>query len=175
MPKNYWMVTTTLQYFDASREQGFTLLGFGQAHQRKVQRIEVDDRVLFFVIGSEVFGATATVKSTHFEEREPLWPSDDPEEVYPFRVRIHPNVVLKEEQYIDARLIAPRMDYVRKWTPERWYMAFQGPLHLIPKRDFALLEDEMYKLSGKARPAPSSGVPIQGARRGAIRPPAGRG
>ena len=181
MPKNYWMVTTPPQHFDASREQGFTLLGFGRAHQRKVQRIEVGDRVLFFVMGREVFGATATAKSTYFEEREPLWPSDDPEEVYPFRVRIHPDVVLAEAQYVDARLIAPRMDYVRKWTPERWYMAFHGPLHLIPKRDFALLEDEMRKLSDGARPAPghspgpTSGAPIQGARRGVIEPPSGRG
>ena len=176
MPKNYWMVTTTPQHFEASREHGFTLLGFGQAHQRKVQRIEVGDRVLFFLIGTEAFGATATVDSTLFEEREPVWPSDDPEEVYPFRVRIHPNVVLKEGQYIDARLIAPRMDYVRKWTPERWYLAFLGPLHLIPKRDFALLEDEMHKLAGPDRiGAPTSEVPSQGARYGVTKPPEGRG
>jgi hypothetical protein len=53
--------------------------------------------------------------------------------------------VLNRKNYIDARLIAPRMQYVRKWTPESWPWAFLGLLHLIPKEDFAMLEDEVRK------------------------------
>ena len=53
--------------------------------------------------------------------------------------------------YIDARDVSPRLEYVRKWTPERWPLAFQGPLHLIPKIDFQMLEDEMRKISRRRR------------------------
>ena len=152
-PRNYWMVVTKPEHFRATREHGFTVLGFERAHQKKVQRIGVGDRVLFFVSEEEVFGATATVDSVYAEGRSPIGESDDLSEMYPLQVRIHPDVVLEEERYIDARLVAPRMEYVRKWVPERWYLAFLGPLHLIPKKDFALLEEEMQKLSG-ARPGP---------------------
>jgi hypothetical protein len=42
------------------------------------------------------------------------------------------------------------MQYVKKWAPEQWPLAFQGLLHLVPKQDFALIEDEMRK--GVKRP-----------------------
>jgi len=47
---------------------------------------------------------------------------------------------------MDAREISPRMEYVKKWTPEWWPLAFIGDLHLIPRKDFSLIEDEMKKL-----------------------------
>ena len=54
--------------------------------------------------------------------------------------------MLENHQFIDAGLIAYRLEYVRKWAPEDWYMAFQGNLHLLSKSDFFLLEGEMLKL-----------------------------
>ena len=59
-------------------------------------------------------------------------------------------VTLDDDHVIDARLLAPTLEYVKKWAPELWSMAFQGPLHLIPKKDFGLIEDEMRR--GRTRP-----------------------
>ena len=103
-PRNYWMVVTKPEHFRATREHGFTVLEFESAHQKKAQRIGVGDRILFFVSEAEVFGDTATVDSAYAEDRSPVGESDDLLEIYPLQVRIHPDVVLKEEQYIDARL-----------------------------------------------------------------------
>ena len=47
---------------------------------------------------------------------------------------------------MDANLLAPRLEYVKRWNPQDWYMAFQGNLHLLPKNDFNLIEEEMKKL-----------------------------
>ena len=65
--------------------------------------------------------------------------------VFPYRVGIRPDVVLNPSQYIDAYQIAPRMDFTRRWTPELWFLAFQGSLHLISKFDFNMVEEEMKK------------------------------
>ena len=65
---------------------------------------------------------------------------------WPFQIEIKPEVILEERQYINANLLAPRLDYVKRWAPEDWYMAFHGNLHLLPKSDFLLIEDEMKKL-----------------------------
>ena len=37
------------------------------------------------------------------------------------------------------------MDFTRRWTPELWFLAFQGSLHLISKFDFNMVEEEMKK------------------------------
>jgi hypothetical protein len=41
------------------------------------------------------------------------------------------------------------MEYVRRWPPEYWPLAFQGNLHILPKSDFELLEQEMHKVKSK--------------------------
>ena len=144
-PRNYWMINVSPAYHQAMRERGYDVLGMGKAQKRRVQRMEVGDRVLLYVTGLRVFPAIVLIDSTYFEDHTPIWESTDPQEDFPWRVRLRPAVVLKEEEYVDARLVAPRMQYVRKWIPEEWPLAFQGPLHLIPKEDFGMLEEEMRK------------------------------
>ncbi|MCI0896356.1 MAG: hypothetical protein J4N84_15795, partial [Chloroflexi bacterium] len=91
------------------------------------------------------FTATATATTSFFEDDSPIWEKEGRSD-WPYRVKIKPDIVLDEAQQIDANLLAPRLDYVRRWPPENWYMAFQGNLHLLPKSDFALIEEEMKKL-----------------------------
>ena len=144
-PRNYWMVSVGHSYFATSKERGFDLLGLGKAHKKRVQRMEVGDRVLYYVLDWRVFATVATITSTYFEDHTKVWEWPEPGEDLPYRVRLRPVIVLKEGEFIDARLVAPRMQYVRKWTPEHWPLAFLGLLHLIPKEDFMMLEDEMHK------------------------------
>ena len=73
MPKNYWMMVTSLENFEITRKLGFTVQGLKSYHQRKVQRIEPGDRILYYIRGERYFGATATVTSRYFEDRSPTW------------------------------------------------------------------------------------------------------
>jgi hypothetical protein len=149
IPRNYWMVAVRPEYYDKCVEQKFTLLGMGRSQRKRVQRMEVGDRVLFYVTVRMVMGAVTTVASTYFEDDTPTWPPLEPGDNLAWRVKIKPDVVLDDNHLVDARLIAPRMQYVKKWAPEQWPLAFQGLLHLIPKQDFALIEDEMRKGVGR--------------------------
>lgn len=142
-PRNYWMVAVRPDYYDVCEEQKLSVLGMGKAQRKRAQRMEIGDRVLFYVSERMVFAATASIASTYFEDDTPNWPSMDPEERFAWRVKIKSEVVLDGDHVVDARLIAPRMEYVKKWAPEQWPLAFQGLLHLIPKADFYLLEEEM--------------------------------
>ena len=152
MPRNYWMLAISPENYQVTKDLGFTVQGLRSALKRKAQRMEVGDRMLFYVTGIQRFAASATVSATFFEEHSRLWKDQNANEDYPYRVHIEPNVALDEDQFIDARQVAYRMDYVKKWIPETWPLAFVGELHLIPKLDFTLLEEEMQKLaSAKAR------------------------
>ncbi len=155
-PRNYWMVVLSPENFRILQGNGFTLMGLERSLKKRAQRMEVGDRVLFYVHGARFFVATATVFTEAVEDPTLMWDAGSAtNEMFPWRVKLRPEHVLDEAKYIDARNIAPRLEYVRKWTPERWPLAFQGPLHLIPKLDFQILEDEMRKLS-RRRNAPAT-------------------
>ena len=87
-----------------------------------------------------------SVTSEYFEDRTPIWNIGTRGENYPFRVKIKPEIVLREVDYIDALILAPRMEYVKRWQPEDWPLAFFDTLHLIPQRDFSLIEGEMRRI-----------------------------
>ena len=159
MPRNYWMVVTTLENYRITRGHDCTVQGFKGKLRKRVEGMEVGDRMLFYIGREKWFAASATVTSTFFEEHNQVWVSPSGREEYPYRVHIEPEALLEEEEFLDAREIGPRMEYVKKWTPERWPLAFIGDLHLVPKKDFSLIEDEMKKvISSRRRSAGASNV-----------------
>ena len=145
MPRNFWMITCNEENFNITRGLEFTKQGLKSEYRRKVQRVEKDDRLLFYVFGIRKFTATATVTASYKEVESSVWQNEG-SATWPYLIEIKPELVLDEEQYITAGLLAHRLDYVRRWPPEDWYMAFQGNLHLLPKGDFFLIEEEMKKL-----------------------------
>ncbi len=145
MPRNFWMITSNEENFKITQGLQFASQGLKSQHRRKVQRVEVGDRVLFYVTGIRRFTATATVTSSYEDDSESPWQKEG-NTGWPYRIGIKPEFVLDESQYIQAGLLAHRLDYVRRWPPENWYMAFQGNLHLLPKNDFFIIEEEMKKM-----------------------------
>ena len=145
MPANFWMIVSNAENFRKTQDLGFTVQGLKFQQRRKLQRVGSGDRVLFYVSGIRRFAATATVTSSYFQEETHIW---DPEggDTWPYRIQIKPEISLDDVQYMDANMLAPRLEYVKRWPPENWYMAFQGNLHLLPKSDFMLIEEEMKKL-----------------------------
>jgi hypothetical protein len=145
MPSNFWMIVCNPENYRITQNLGFTIQGLKSQQRRKLQRVSSGDRVLFYVSAIRRFAATATVASSYFPEEFPVWEREGGAS-WPYRVKISPEVVLDDAQCIDANLLAPRLEYVKRWPPENWHMAFQGNLHLLPKSDFLLVEEEMKKL-----------------------------
>ena len=146
MAKTYWLIGTTSENFEVTREQGFSVQGIDSRQRRKAVRMGPDDRIVYYVSDLRRFAATATVTSEHFEEHTPLWKHQREREDFPHRVKIRPDVVLEKERYLDGLQVGPRLEYVKKWAPELWDLALMGTLHIIPQRDFSFLEAEMKRL-----------------------------
>lgn len=129
------------------RDMRFGLLGLRGRHRKKAERVAVGDRVLYYVLNDRIFPATATVTSAYFEDRHPMWVNnerkDDP---FPYRVHTQPNLVLAPGEGLDAQALAPRLLYLKRWPPERWYLALQGDVHLLSAQDFMLVEREMQRV-----------------------------
>ena len=146
MPHNFWMINCNEANFNITRSLGFTRQGLKAEYRRKVQRVEPDDRIIYYVTGIRVFAATATVTEGYQEVPNSQPWANEGKSGWPYRIGIKPGVILAREQYIDAGLLAYRLEYLRKWPPEDWPLAFQGNLHLLSRSDFFLLETEMRKL-----------------------------
>ena len=151
MSKTYWMLAVDQENFEITRERGFTIQGVDSRNRRKAVRMTPEDRIIYYISDRRGFAATATVTSEHFEDRSKIWKHHRSDETYPNRVEIKADSVLAEDDYLDARDIAPTLEYVKKWPPERWDLAFFGMLHIIPQRDFNLLEEEMKKVEAEAK------------------------
>jgi predicted RNA-binding protein len=137
----YWMVVSSPDNFRKTREHGFTIQGLKSRHRRRVETMRVGDRLLYYVTGRMGFAATVTVASPMYEDHTPIWRSARRDEDYPWRVHIRADTILDEADWVPAKDIAYRLDYVRKWPPEHWTLAFQGHIHMLNRNDFAVIED----------------------------------
>jgi predicted RNA-binding protein len=142
---NHWLLTITPENWKATKELGISVQGFTSRQRKKVERMVPGDKLLFYIKDVRVFPATATVTSTCFEERDTRWKTFDPNETFPHRVRLRPVGVMPEGKELDAGLIVPRLEYLKRWPPERWPLALMGELHIIPRHDFEIIEWEMLK------------------------------
>jgi predicted RNA-binding protein len=148
MGKTYWMLVTTQENLDITRSRGFSMQGVDIKNRRKALRIGPEDRVLYYVSDKKGFAATATVTSDNFEDHERIWKHHNDQETFPYRVELSPDVVLEEPEYVDGYQVGPTLEYVKKWPPDLWPLAFFGMLHIIPQRDFNFIESELRRVNG---------------------------
>jgi hypothetical protein len=139
----YWMLVSSPENLRKTREHGFSIQGVKARHRRRVDSMRPGDRVLYYVTGRMAFAASVTVTSPLYEDHTPIWRSARREEDYPWRVHIRGDIVLEDLDWVTAKDLAFRLEYVRKWPPEHWTLAFQGHLHQLPQKDFALIEGEL--------------------------------
>ena len=161
--RNYWMFVESPENFEIIKEMGVTLFGMGPKYRQRAERMAPNDRVLFYVKGMRKWPATATISSTCFEDDSPVFKQSVSGERFNYRVRLTPNIVLDEPDYIDAMLLAPRLQYLKRWVPEDWPLAFFDRLHLLPQKDFRLVEGEMQRIKprGRALPRPERKKPTE--------------
>jgi predicted RNA-binding protein len=152
----YWMVVSSPDNLRKTREHGWTIQGLKSRHRRRVETMQVGDRILYYVTGRMGFAATVTVASPMYEDHTPIWRSARRDEDYPWRVHIRPDVILDEADWVPAKDLAYRLDYVRKWPPEHWTLAFQGHIHMLNRNDFAIVEDAVASIGRRERPSQAS-------------------
>lgn len=149
---NYWIVVGSEENMRIAEARGFDIFGFKSTRRREAAQIQPGDKLIFYLTKIMKFGGLAEVISESFEDHTKVFKSAKPQEDYPFRIRVQAEIILKPDQHLDVKEIAPRMQYPRKWPPEHWRLAFQGNLHRIPQEDYDLIVGEMKQAVGvKAR------------------------
>jgi len=140
----YWIVVGSEENMRIAEARGFDMFGFKSTRRAEVAGMKPGDRIIFYLTKIMKFGGIAEVTSDYYEDHEKVFSSEKkPKEDYPWRVKVKPVTVLTPEQYLDVREIGPTLDYVKRWPPEHWRLAFQGNLHEIPESDYKRIESLM--------------------------------
>lgn len=140
----YWILVGSPGNFEKTAELGFSIQGMKSRHRKKAERMGPGDKIAYYVTGRKAFAGISTIESPYFESRERIWLSGDPTkaaEDYPFRVRISPDIILPDADFVAAEGIARRMTYTKKWPEKNWTLAFQGNVHEIDEDDFQIIRD----------------------------------
>jgi hypothetical protein len=152
--KTSWVLTGSLDNFQATREHGFRLIGAKEGRRRMAERIEPGDEIVFYVTGVQAFGGVVRVTSEMFEGRERVWPGKPGKaDAYPWRFETEPVVVLEEERFVPAVELVGKLEHVAKWPAEHWHLAFQGQLRPVSGRDARLLERRIRDAAKDPAPA----------------------
>ena len=140
---NYWLVITSPENFKHDRENlAFKFQGLPHRFRKQVQRMNVGDRVVYYVMKIQKFGATATITGEYFEDNQKLWIDDN--ETWPARRPSKPDIVLTDDELVDAKKLVPDLSFIA--NKDHWGTYFQGSIKTIPEEDFKLIESEMRKI-----------------------------
>jgi predicted RNA-binding protein len=139
----YWMVVTSPANFKFDRENlKFKMQGLPLRVKKSVHRMQKGDRVVYYIMGLQRFGATAIITGDYMEDSTKLW--TDENEMWPARRPSEPDIVLDDDELVDAKKLISNLTFIEK--KENWGAYFQGSVRQIPEEDFKLIESEMRKI-----------------------------
>ena len=148
-----WIVVGSAENFEIARERGFDIFGFKSSRRRESAAMKPGDKLIFYLIGIMKFGGIATVTSEVFEDHTPVFKTEKkPDEDYPFRVKTSPDRILDQEQWLDVKDYATRLELTRR-RGEYWRLAFQGNLHKIGDEDYETISKDVDAASRKVAAA----------------------
>ena len=139
-----WILTGSPENFAATRERGFTLIGCKEIRRNMALQMEVGDRIVFYLTRVGVFAGSVLITSGMFEDRTPVWPGKPGKvDAYPWRFETEPELVLDEDEWVDAEELKTALEHIRKWPPEHWKLAFQGQLRTVSDADADALVERL--------------------------------
>ena len=98
------------------------------------------DRVCWYLTGIQAFAATATITSPYFEGSEAIWISEKTGDTYPWRFKIKKDHAVDPDRAVKAESLLAKLAHVKRWPKEHWRLAFQGNVHELDAKDFAVIE-----------------------------------
>lgn len=144
----YWLVVTSPKNFRHDRENlNFRMQGIPYRYRKTVQNMQVGDKILYYVMTLQKFGAITSVIGDYIEDHSKMWTDED--EMWPSRRPTKPEIVLQDDELIDAKKLVPNLSFIE--NKKNWGVYLQGSIREIPEEDFRFIESEMKKVIAERR------------------------
>jgi len=142
----YWLIVTSPENFKRDREKlGFKIQGLPHRFRKQVQKMNIGDKLVLYIMKIQKFGAIARITGDYYEDSTKLWIEDD--EPWSARRKQEPEIILNDDELIDAKRLINDLTFIKK--KEHWGTYFQGSIKTIPEEDFKLIESEMRKTASE--------------------------
>jgi len=143
----YWLIVGSKENYDTTKAKGFTLQGIKSRYRKKAQQMQPGDKIIYYLTGLMVIAGIATITSEYFEDETFIWPCSNPNETYPWRFSIKPDVIPDDDsQFLPVKAIKDQMVYLEKWPAKNWTLGFQGNVHQWPKEDYDLVRQALTQI-----------------------------
>ena len=143
---NYWFLVTHPDNFEIMKAKNIAAM---KAKRRSfAQKVQVGDKVVFYLTKIGKFGGVAEFKSKFREEKSKIFPEEKENEVHPLRFDVKFEVKLYEDGYVPAEEFKDKLKYLKKWPSKYWKLGFQGNVHEIPKEDWEILVSALRLVNG---------------------------
>lgn len=135
----YWLVVGSKENFETTKQNGFTIQGVKKRYRKKAEQMKPGDKIIYYLTGLMVIAGVVTVQSECFEDETFIWPCTNPNETYPWRVKIEADFVPEEAGYLSVKEIKDKLTYLEKWPEKSWTLGFQGNVHQWPQADYLMV------------------------------------
>lgn len=137
----HWLLVNSPSNFELSRARGFDVAGMKTRWRKAAGEVRAGDTVFFYLTGAMAIGAEVEVTGPAYEDYEPIWTCENPDEVYPHRFPTRLVTARPAGQYLPVREFIDHYQYATKWPTGRWTLAFQGNVHRLGADDYRLIHD----------------------------------
>jgi len=83
---NYWMFVETKENATITRQLGYKIFGMGPKYRKRANRMQKNDRVIFYTSLTKKWTASATISKTCFEDATVVWKPESRPNDFKFRV-----------------------------------------------------------------------------------------
>lgn len=138
---NFWLLVTHPDNFEIMKTQNIAAM---KAKRKSyAEKVEIGDKVVFYLTKIGKFGGTAEFISKTREENNKIFTEEKPGEIHPWRFDVKFGAKLNPDDYKDAEDFKDKLIYLRKWPAKYWKLGFQGNIHEIPKEDWEILNSAL--------------------------------
>jgi len=136
-----WLIISSRQNLDITAQRNYTMQGLKRRHRKKAGEVEPGDYFFYYITGEQKLAAVVQVDSFVSEGNDKIWVNlgKDPEECYPWRFKISPHVILKEQDWMSMVTFSDQLLHFRKWPAKNWRLGLQGQIHGLREEDTELL------------------------------------
>jgi EVE domain-containing protein len=135
-----WILTGSPENHAATAARGFDVIGLKERNHNRALEIEPGDRIVLYITRVKAFAGSIRIEGELYEDRTKIWPGKPGKvDAYPWRFPASPEVVLGEDEWVQAESLADQLEHVAKWPPEHWTLAFQGQIRPVSEHDATVL------------------------------------
>lgn len=139
----YWICILDRRNFDIVIQK--KIWGVSERHKNTISKVEIDDRLVFYITKESVFGGISEVASDNFIDEESVFlpPYGDWNQTFPLRIIIKPVTIFKEPMKIKP--LIPKLDIIK--NKNNWAGHFMGKAMVqIEKHDIDLIINNHKKI-----------------------------